>query len=100
MPHLCRICVETLSRGLMKPVNSIMTLLPFDPLSPRSLSLVLLGLIVLVTMADSGPKVGSLTHTNARYVNCYGVDGGNKFRCPDGGRNSIAGGHLSVGKSF
>ncbi|MEM1430971.1 MAG: hypothetical protein AAGG09_16060 [Pseudomonadota bacterium] len=77
-----------------------MALLPFDPLGPRALSLVLLGLIILVQVADDGPKGSSLVSNSERYVNCFGADGGNKFRCPDGGRNSISGGNLSVSKSF
>ncbi|MEM9247512.1 MAG: hypothetical protein AAGB05_02335 [Pseudomonadota bacterium] len=75
-------------------------LLPFDPMGPRALSIVLLALIVLVTMADSGPRSSSLVSNNSRYVNCYGADAGSKFHCAGSGRNSIAGGRLSVGTSF
>lgn len=77
-----------------------MSLLPFDPMGPRALSLVLLALIVLVTVADDGPKGSSLVSNNERYVNCYGADANDTFRCRNGGRNSIAGGNLSVGTSF
>jgi hypothetical protein len=77
-----------------------MTLLPFDPMSPRALSIALLGLIILVTVAGDGPHRSSLVSGGDRYVNCYGTDAGDKFRCPNGARNSISGGHLSVGSSF
>ena len=77
-----------------------MSLLPFDPMSPRALSLVLLALIILVTVADNGPKSSTLVSGGDRYVNCYGADAGDPFRCRNGGRNAIAGGHLSVGTSF
>ncbi len=75
-------------------------LLPFDPLSPRALSLTLLVLIILVTVADSGPRASSFVGNDSRYVNCYGADASDKFHCRNAGRNSIAGGTLNVGKSF
>ncbi|MEM0937614.1 MAG: hypothetical protein AAF646_13390 [Pseudomonadota bacterium] len=76
-----------------------MTLLPFDPFSARSLSIVLLGLILLVTFTDNGPRGGSLvSHDGRQYVNCYGA-GADAFHCRNT-RNSITGGQVNVGGSF
>lgn len=73
-------------------------LLPFDPLGPRALSITLLVLTILVTMADSGPRASTLVSNNSRYVNCFGADASNQFQCGTGARNQISGGNLTVGK--
>ncbi len=73
-------------------------LLPFDPLGPRALSITLMVLTILVTMADSGPRTSSLVSNTSSYVNCFGAGAGNQFQCGTGTRNQISGGNLTVGK--
>ena len=77
-----------------------MSLLPFDLLSVRSLSVILVLLILLVTMAGNGSGSSTLVRSDSRYVNCYGTAAKDSFRCPNGSRNAIAGGNLAVGSSF
>jgi hypothetical protein len=74
-----------------------MNLLPFDLLSPRSLSIVLLGLIVLLTYADtSGVKVNA--SAPGRAPACTGTAQGD-FGCRSS-RNTIENGNLTVRHSF
>ena len=73
-----------------------MNLLPFDPLSPRALSIVLLGLIVLLTYADtSSVKVN--TSAAGRAPACTGTS--TEFGCRTS-RNTIQNGNLTVRHSF
>jgi hypothetical protein len=79
-----------------RTVNA-MNLLPFDPLSPRTLSLVLLGLIVLLTYADTnGVKVN--TSAAGRAPACTGTSESD-FGCRKS-RNTIQNGNLTVRHSF
>ena len=75
-----------------------MNLLPFDPFGPRFLSLLLLGLIIMLSFADSGPGSGNLVANNREYINCNGASH-NRFECATG-RNRIQGGSLAVGPSM
>lgn len=74
-----------------------MNLLPFDPLSPRALSIVLLGLIVLLTYADTnGVKVNATSAGRAPI--CTGASQSD-FGCRTS-RNTIQNGELTVRHSF
>ena len=82
-----------------------MHLLPFDPLSPRALSILLLGLIILVTQAqDPSRRSSSLVSNDSRSAPCASgyVPAANPsgWGCGGVARNSIRGGNLSVGTSF
>ena len=82
-----------------------MTLLSFDPFSPRVLSLVLLGLIVLVTQANDPVRSASALVTNdGRSAPCANgfvpPSSGSGWGCGGASRNAIRGGSLTVGTSF
>lgn len=79
-----------------------MHLLPFDIFSPRSLSIILLGLIILVTQADRNMvRTTSLVNSDSRTAHCanaYVPTAQAGSGC--GSRNTIQGGRLTVGKTF
>jgi len=81
-----------------------MHLLPFDPFSPRALSIALLGLIILVSQARDPARSGSsLVRNDQRSAPCaqgYVPSTTSAGWGCGGGRNTIQGGKLTVGTSF
>jgi hypothetical protein len=79
----------------------MLSILPFDLMSPRALSVLLLGLIVLVSYNDELTRKSSLVP--ALPVGAQGCSPGTipsanaTFGCGGSSRNSVQGGKLTVG---
>lgn len=82
----------------------MLSILPFDIMSPRALSVMLLGLIVLVSFNDELSRKTSLVPAlplGAQNCSPGTIPAANvAFGCGPGARNSVQGGKLTVGTSF